>query len=299
MKLKLILLALILILFSGCMSSSINLNPLNENGTAVNVELTFNGEPLGTEDGVLEVTDGDVHNFLLNEHIHIHDGYTVNLTANATSGDINITVDSVVGVLVGDVVKIELNNINVSEIIFQTIIAINGNVLSLNFPIQNDFPVGSNVLKTTINMRDAVGISTASVSNPVTFIFHPQEDEVWHIQELSITTTDNAASDFSKFGGMPELPNGLLVRVIRNNTIQNLAIWNRNQDISEEMPDLTFHDKAGGGNFGMIGSWSFVSIGITIELDGANGDRIEVLIQDDITPLIDLQIKAKGHIDDI
>ena len=62
------------------------------------------------------------------------------------------------------------------------------------------------------------------------------------------------------------------------------------------MYDVAYADKAPAGFFGLTGRWTFTTAEFVADIDGANGDYLEVLIQDSLVDLDNFNITAKGRL---
>ena len=123
----------------------------------------------------------------------------------------------------------------------------------------------------------------------------PPLEEVWHIQRIILSILDATAMDDSKFGGITALLNGVVVRENLSTGYHTLTDWKNNSDMIEDYYDLTYSNKAAAGQFGLRGRWTFSNSGAIVKLDWALGDKLEILIQDDLTGLIHFGVKAQGH----
>jgi hypothetical protein len=114
---------------------------------------------------------------------------------------------------------------------------------------------------------------------------------------MLVTIESEAAADDSKFGGIDALDNGAIIRTNRNNgeSFETIASWQSNKDMKEDMFDVIYSDKAGGGNYGVASEWLLAESGAIVNISESNNDFFEVVIQDDLTSLIDFQIKVQGH----
>ena len=69
-------------------------------------------------------------------------------------------------------------------------------------------------------------------------------------------------------------------------------------DLKLDMANVVDSDKAGAGNFGTSGDGMIKNrTGATPRVDSGNGDFLELLIQDDLTPLISAFLKGQGHLE--
>lgn len=143
--------------------------------------------------------------------------------------------------------------------------------------------------KVVVNMN-----VNGSLSSPIIYEIKPPDDEIWHITRTLISITDQTVMDDSKFGGIAALANGVVLR--ENKTINDtITIWKSNQTMIEDMFNVVYSDKAPAGYYGLRGEYYFGDIAVALKLDGSIGDKLEILIQDDLRNLDTFKIKAQAH----
>jgi hypothetical protein len=109
------------------------------------------------------------------------------------------------------------------------------------------------------------------------------------ITRITGAMTDNLEPDDSRFGGTARLAKGAHARkVCANGDIIPYFNWCCNGDIILATQNgIIYNQKAGGGAFGVyfsIGISGAENRGSPVQLNG--GDRIEILIQDDLRALL-------------
>lgn len=253
------------------------------------------GGPYKTLGGAVSVHDADVHNVPINELFHRHTGIVTTLAAPVVAGDTSITVVSDTGFTNGNPFQIENGIIETS---FPTIISgVGTNTWVLDRPLDNSFDVDSPVGEVTTNMA-VIG----SIGTPVSFKLVPDRDQTWHFVRFLIAMVHKSAADDSKFGGLAALTNGCVLRGYNGLTDQyrTFTNWKTNFDLKMDMFDVPYTDKAGGGLFGTNGRGSIkIGTGAVPRLVGANGDFLELLVQDDLTASSNeisvFELKGQGH----
>jgi hypothetical protein len=135
-----------------------------------------------------------------------------------------------------------------------------------------------------------------SLGSPISFKIQPQSNERWQITRIMITMLDNEAMDDGKFGGLSALDNGVAIRLNIDGQYQTLTHWNSNADLKDDMFDVEYASKAPAGQFGLRGRWTFTKAQFVADLNGATNDYLEVLIQDDLSGLLDFEVKAQGRL---
>ena len=95
------------------------------------------------------------------------------------------------------------------------------------------------------------------------------------------------------------MTNGVVLRVRVNGQYGTLTNWKTNGEINVDTGEVTFHLRSGGGGtHGTSGNGAFKGrTGAVMRLDGDNGDRFEVYVQDDLTGLFFWNMKVQGHLE--
>lgn len=255
--------------------------------------LGANGEAIGSLNGALDIHDADVHDIPFNELFHRHTGAATTLAVASLAGATSITVVDATGFIIGTTFQIENG---VIETTFPTVTLVVGNTLTLDRPLDNPFSIGDNVEAVDTNMAVAGTLLT-----PIAFRLIPNKNQVWHIVRFLLGMTHSGAADDSKFGDLPVLPNGVVLRAFNATANQHatFTLWKDNGDLKMDMFDILYSDKAGAGLFGTNGRGSIkLGTGAVPKISGANGDYLEILIQDDLTALTSFQLKGQGHLED-
>lgn len=219
-------------------------------------------------------------------------GTATTLTATATAGTNTISVTSTAGISIGTSLKIFNTIQTAAELKFPTVLAIAGLDLTLDHPLDNSFAAGDFVLPTAITMN-----VLGTLASPVIFKVGPPALPVeYHVVRILVTMTDNTAGDMGTFGGMAALTNGIVFRVRRGGQFITLGVWRRNEDLTSSLFNVNFDSRAGGGGtYGVSASLDLAALRAVIALDGVAGDRLEILVQDNLTGLLSLKVIAQGH----
>lgn len=250
------------------------------------------GDAVGITNNALDVHVSDVHRSLLNRYMTQFSGTTSNLNVNASIGSTDLTVVSDAAFSAGDWIYIHEGATEENNFLKVTAKP-GGNVLTLDRPLDNAYTTITPAIVELVYVNMA--LFNGSLVTPVSFTIQPPSDEVWHMRRLLLTLQDNTVMDTSKFGGGTVLTYGIVVRVDNNGVKYTITNWKSNADFMEDSYDVTFHDKAPAGNYGLAMRWSPDKVDAYIRLDGATNDYLEVLIQDSLTGLVDCQIKVQGH----
>lgn len=250
------------------------------------------GNPIGSLSGALNIHNADVHRYIINSHFEQHTATTTTFAVAATAGDTSITLTSAAGFAIGDYVHLENGSF---EPVHPKITNLVGTVATLDRPIDYSYAIGDNIIKTLINMNVA-----GTLASPQSFKLQPPTDQVWHIARILIEMTHATAGDNGLFGNLAALANGVVLRRHDGTTGQNntFTIWKTNSDMVTDMYDVVYAARSGGGGaYGTNGRGTFTNAGAIVYLDGAAGDYVEILIQDNISTLASYKIKGQGHIE--
>lgn len=249
-------------------------------------------ENVKTYRGALQVDDSLVHKTGISEHIKRDTGASTTFDVEASIGDILINVASTTGFAVDDLLRICNTDETVCERNHFHITAISVGVsLTLDRPLDNGYAIGDDVIRVQIGMN-----VTGTLASPISFKLEPVGIERWQITRALPTMLDDAAMDDGKFGGLSALTNGLTMRTVINGVFRTLTIWKLNGDLKDDMYDVSYSAKAPAGQYGLSGRWTFTKGEFVVDLDGATGDYLEVLVQDDLSGLIDFEIKCQGRL---
>ena len=241
-----------------------------------------------TDQYILNVHDADVHNQPINELFHFHTGIITTLASPVTSQDRIINVVSSAGMVVGDHLQIDDA---IGQPIFPTILAINVNAITVDSPIDSDIVAGESV-EVVVPDMGLVGTPAA----PLLYVLRPPPNYVWHITRILISMTHGTAGDLGLFGNLAKLTNGVILRAKVSGQYGTFTNWKTNADIKNDMYDLEFDTRSsGGGTYGTSGRGSFSRIGVAVRLDGNQDDQLEVMVQDDLSGLLEFNINGQGH----
>lgn len=248
-----------------------------------------------TVDGALVVSTTDLFRTAVNRYLANFTGTTSTLSSAVTSQDTSIDIQA------GDYASfavndwIELLDGNTREINFLRITAKPGSpTLTLNRPIDFNYSNGSSVEKVVINLASTVG----SLGSPISYKYAPAANKIIKVTTAVLTMQDSSAMDTGTFAGMSALTNGTIFRVNVSGIAITVAAFTANSDFVEDSTTIVgdmFHDRAPAGKFGMAVEWRLADIlESPVVLNGANGDFLELLIQDDVTPIDDAELRIHG-----
>lgn len=209
--------------------------------------------------------------------------------------DNTVTVASSAGCLVGDYFGMfNADNTNDNRSYFGTILSIAGNVLTLDTPIDFAFQVGDTAACFTRELS-VVG----SLAEPEYFSVQVGTNATQSIDitRIMVSMTTDSVPNLIKFGDLDTLTNGLVLRRINGRTNN---IWNIKNN--GELANLCFDydpylaTNPQQGENGAKFRYTFAGQdkhGVAVRLEP--GDKLEVIVQDDLSGLISFRIIAEGH----
>lgn len=208
-----------------------------------------------------------------------------------TQGDFTVTWEPGHNIVIGDVIEARTaDNYVQTEVIDQV-----GDVSTVNIPFSRDFPIGVTV--DVGNPKLNVIGSTVAIR---TFRIAPSALQEVDITRIIFAFEDNLSMDFSRFGSLAPLPIGCVLRYKNGDgTFTNLFNWRTNGELIERSFDHSFESKVGGGDFGFVARSTWAGQdkrGVTIRLDGALSEELELLVIDDISALNKFKAIAQGHV---
>lgn len=273
-------------------------NPIGSSVDALKISLYDGlGNPIESLKGALNIHDADVHNSIINKYIYQNTAVSTTLTA-ATAGDgtvYQISVLDATGFTEGSSLYINTSDIETTQPrLISTTAATGPAVFTLDRRLDIVHAIGDTVTQSVTDMSILVG----TMVSPQVYSVGPQAGEVWHITRLLFSMTHNTAGDLGLFGNLAPLTNGVLLRAFVSGQYSTFANWKTSADIKDDMYDVEFDFRSGGGGiYGTSGRGTFKNAGSVIRLDGTLGDKLEVLVQDDITTLLRFTMKFQGHLE--
>lgn len=261
-----------------------------------------NGNAIGEatkSDGVTKVPEFhivDAHFDIVNRHLANFSGVQTSVTSALIPGDITITVNDISAltttarafIFEGDTEEPDI--VNVLNITTAT------SAITIDRPLDHTYTTAAIIERVQENMITFTGTLAA----PIIYKVVPPSNEQWHITRILLAMQMDSQPDDGKFGDLVSLTNGVVVRQNRSKGTRSMGNWKNNSDMKQDFFDFPSTDKAGGGDFGLNGRWTFggkEKSDTVISLNGAVNDALEVLIQDDLSALIEFEIKAQGYIE--
>lgn len=131
------------------------------------------------------------------------------------------------------------------------------------------------------------------------FYIQPGAGEIYEINRLIVTITDTNGMQYEEYGNLgAALTNGITVRVQNDSgtlfdltdgvPVKTNALW------GAHCFDVEIKD-AGTGIDYCEARWSFIKSGVPIYLDGDDNQRLEVVLNDDLSGLLSHYYKVDGY----
>ena len=252
--------------------------------------------PYSTFGNAVDIHNADRHHFVINDYLHRHTAVDTVLIAQANPGDTQITVNDITGFLITDLLHFGVLGASNEPVHPSITVTPAGSTLILDRPLDNVHLVGTLITQSIADMSSAAGTLNA----PVSYKYFPVANRLEHIKRIIISMTHSTAGADDLFGGIAALTNGVVFRAKINGVINTFTNWKTNGDIVLDVGanKLIYSAKSGPGDFGTTAEGAFSDLDVVIPLNDANGDFLEILIQDiSILTLTDFRIKAQGHVE--
>ena len=174
-----------------------------------------------------------------------------------------------------------------------SILSVAVDVLTLDCPVPQIFEAATALVSISELEMNVNGSVT-----PVVFSILPFPIQRGDMVRTIVEMRGTSAMDFETFGSIPALTNGCVIRINNGDgTYRNLYNFKSNGDIIEQCFDHSFQINNGGGTRGFTarltwGGWS--KHGVVVRLDGALGEALEFVVQDDLTGLTSMHWTCQG-----
>jgi len=223
---------------------------------------------------------------------------TSNVTFIATQTVVDtytVEVTNATGFSIGDRISLFSGETVPSREYYANIISIVGTTFTLDTPLDYAFEVGKPVIRNVINMN-----VDGSVTPQVFSIFgagtSPADTTVIHLTRIIFSMTTENVPSYNTFGDLPTLTRGLVLRK-RNGINDNFFNIKNNGELANLCFDLDLLEqtKVQGVN-GLKARLTFSGKdkhGVVVKL--GFGDRLDFVVQDDLTGLTELRVIAQGH----
>ena len=163
-------------------------------------------------------------------------------------------------------------------------------------------------LKPFFRLLDTVGDGTGDDNaaqnyaiTPATFRIIPAANEVIILEQLLVHISDNSSFAPTGYGGRAALGNGYqIIATMPNMNAENLLangdVIKHNDDFLHWGPGALDLIKFTGGADSSVGAYRAVNFGVDFVLDGSQGHKIEITLNDDFSTLVDHHFIVHGRI---
>ncbi len=242
----------------------------------------------------------DAHRLPLNLHALKLSGTLENFGSGGASAGASVfdvaagqggtfSVDNVLKITEGNTQ--EINTVIIKSIVVDTI--------TIDRPLEKDYTSAGVVEIVDTDVSNANG----TIGAPVVYQVLPPSNKVYYIHGILLYYEDGPEPGIDLFSGIAALTNGLIIRVetvLQGNF--NLVLIRTNGDMKEYFGghEVEFVQKSGGGDYSINGIWHMKEhTDAVIRLNGAVGDSLKFIYQDNITDITLGQNVIQGHIEDI
>lgn len=200
----------------------------------------------------------------------------------------NIIVTDATGVNVGTYICIQ----EAARAFQAQILSISGDTLKLDTPLDYNFSTSASI------ENRSPDLDVDGSGSPISAVLAPAPGVKWDVTRIIIVMRHSTAGADNLFGNLPSLTNGIVLR--KSDGIHH-TIFNakNNGQLAERMYDVEYKPAIGTSDDATRARRSFNGQdknGVVIRLDGDSNEKLEVLIQDNLTGLNSFRIVAQGHI---
>lgn len=274
---------------AGVAGNSYNLIAVSETGVQKASMMDSTGAELILENnGAVPVNIQDQHSVVL-DFFFRKVVATVALASAATRDTYTLNLVEGHGAIAGEVLVLKESNFFYQAIILNVV----SNVITVDRPLDHAFSVSTTAQRCTINMN--VDGSTT----PQIFFISPASTTLdLDINAIHFHIEDNVAMDSSTFGGLAALTRGVVVRRVDG---MHKVLFNvkTNGEFAHHCMTSDYDSKAPAGMYGFRAVKNFNSQSgnrVSIRLNYATNDQLQIIIQDNLTGLTEFHATAQGHI---
>lgn len=209
----------------------------------------------------------------------------VSLTSDSIIGSKVLNTTDTTGTITGDVITIYEN-----DRIFQNIVAsFTLNTITLSSVIDYIYTSGA-----TIDIGDW-NLAVDGSSTAQTFSIKAPFEGTFNLKTINISMLSSTVMDDAKFGGIPQLTNGVVFRGVSSYREKHLAVIVNNLGFWEIGFDINYSDKAPAGQYGFRARRNIEEInGVVLKL--IYDAEFQLIISDDLSNLDLFAITINGYI---
>jgi len=213
------------------------------------------------------------------------------LQENVTVGDYDINLTTGHGVVAGNQIEF-IDNVNGRGFLVEAVTS-GVNIVTVDRPIPNNVSYLNGEGSSSTRELNVDGSGT-----PQIFTISPPLDVEIDITRVMFQMITDSAPSFDTFGDLTGLTNGIILRIV-NGRINNLWNVKTNGEMVNLMYDVSFYSATnpGQGVYGLGGRLTYGGQnkhGVTLRI--AQGESIQVIVQDDLTDLVSFEMIGAGHV---
>jgi len=174
------------------------------------------------------------------------------------------------------------------------VLGVTGDVVALDTPINFSYPAITSVVARAVRELNVNGAVTRQ-----TFAVSPPLQSAIDITRIMFQMTTDAFPEMDMFGDIADgLVRGVVLRVVNGINVNYFNI-KTNGELVNLMYDVSFYEAAKHGVNGLGGRLTYggpSKHGVTIRLE--TDDSLEIIIQDDLSSIVQFRMIASGHVVD-
>lgn len=150
----------------------------------------------------------------------------------------------------------------------------------------------------------AILLSNGSTTNangdysttPSYFAIQPPSGEIYILSRFVVGIEDNAGMDITSYGNGISITKGIMIQLVKNGTVINMTTdpIQHNGDWGKYCYDIYLHEW-GQGNDYALARCSFFKSGAYIKLNGSENDKLQFLLEDDFSDLVEHTFVIQGY----
>lgn len=214
---------------------------------------------------------------------------TVTLASPAINDLRTVTLTTGHGTNVG-----EMFVIKEGDYFYQALVLnVTADVITFDRPLDHAFTVAAVVQRCDINMA-----VDGSVTSQIFYISPSGTTLDLDINSIFFHIEDNVVMDSATFGGITKLARGVVVRRVNG---ENKVLFNvkSNGEFARHCLFSEYDSKAPAGVYGFRAVKQFNSQtgnGVSLRLNYATDDQLQIIIQDNLTGIAEFHATAQGHV---
>lgn len=236
--------------------------------------------------GAIPVNIQDQHSHTVGALLSQAKGSPQSLAVATTVGSYVIEVGAGHSFLAGDEILMAEDDISFHAMV----LSVSGDELTLNAPVDSVYTTSAIVFEVISNMNvngsSAVQEFSVELGSGATISLD--------ITGIRFVITDATVMDDGKFGGGVALTRGIVFVLEHTDGTHNLFTARTNGKLGLVMNNKEYTEKAPAGQYSLNCTWAIRDeLGVTLRM--LPGDKLKMLIQDDLTGLLTFKAWVYGH----